>query len=190
MSEDLQIEATSETPSLDQILQDLSGFGLEETEEPIVISSKGQTLRLKLSNIPTEEELRTLLAAEEYKGHTWIARVKVEILSRSISWINGVPITDRYNTYVTDPTSKEEKPIIAVLRDMMLSTWGQEVIGILWKIMMVHCQKIEDRLLESLPESSIMTEVEKRFLAQAMQEIAEAQRQTYEEAAQEALTSD
>ena len=47
---------------------------------------------------------------------------------------------------------------------------------------MVHCQKIEDRLYESLPDSQVMTEVEKRFISQAMQEINDAQREVYKDA--------
>lgn len=174
--------------SLDQILSDLSGFGIEETEEPITIKSKGKTVFIKLANIPTEEELNTLLATEEFKGHSWIARVKVEVLARSVSWINGTPILNKHTEYVLDPTTQKEVTFFTALRTMMLG-WGQEVINVLWKILMVHCQKIEDRLLESLPESSVMTEVEKRFLTNALREIEEAQRETYKEAAKEMLST-
>ena len=47
---------------------------------------------------------------------------------------------------------------------------------------MVHCQKIEDRLFESLPDSQVMTEVEKRFIGQALQEIQAAQQEVYKDA--------
>ena len=68
--------------------------------------------------------------------------------------------------------------------------WGQEVVNVLWKILMVHCQRIEDRLFESLPDSQIMTEVEKRFIGQAMQEIQEAQQTVYRDAIKEIVTAE
>lgn len=174
--------------TLDQILSSLGGFGIEDTEETINIKSKGKTLQLRLANIPTEEELDTLLSTEEYKGHAWIARVKIEVLARSVSWINGTPVLNKHTEYVIDPVTQKEVTFFVALRTMMMG-WGQEVINVLWKILMVHCQKIEDRLLESLPESSVMTEVEKRFLSQAIEEIEEAQRETYKEAAKELLST-
>lgn len=177
-----------EIMTLDQILSDLSGFGIEDTEETISIQSKGRTLHLRLANIPTEEELDTLLSTEEYKGHAWIARVKVEVLARSVSWLNGTPVLNKHTEYVLDPITQKEVTFFTALRTMMMG-WGQEVINVLWKILMVHCQKIEDRLFESLPESAVMTEVEKRFLSQALQEIEEAQRETYKEAAKEMLST-
>ena len=175
--------------TLDQIISDLKGFGIEDIQEPIIIRSKGQVVQMKLSNIPTEDELMTLLATEEYKGHAWIARVKGEILSHSISWLNGTNLRDKKDSIVIDPTSGEEVIFHVALRNMLMG-WGQEVINVLWKILMVHCQQLEDRLFESLPDSQVMTDVEKRFISQAMQEIEAAQREVYRDAAQSIMGSE
>lgn len=176
-------------PTLDEIILDLKGFGVEATAEPVVITASGRTVALKLSNIPTEEELETLLATEDYKGHAWIARVKGEILSRAISSINGTDLSTAKDEYVVDPVSGEETLFRVALRNMIMG-WGQEVVNVLWKVMMVHCQRIEDRLFESLPDAQVMTEVEKRFISQAMQEIQEAQQEVYREAAKDILLGD
>ncbi len=175
--------------TLDQIIADLKGFGIEDTDAPIVITASGKTVSLKLANIPTEDELATLLATEEYKGHAWIARVKGEILSRSISSINGLKLSEHKDNIINDLTTGEEVLLQTALRNMVMG-WGQEVVNVLWKILMVHCQRLEDRLFESLPDSQIMTEVEKRFIQQAMQEISESQTQVYREAAKEMLLSE
>lgn len=182
---------TEETapPSLDQIIHDLRGFGIEDTRDVVTIRASGKEVTLKLANIPTEEELATLLAVEEYKGHAWIARVKGEILSHSISWINGVNLREHKDDIINDFSTGEEVQLRTALRDLIMG-WGQEVVNVLWKILMVHCQQLEDRLFESLPDTQIMTEVEKRFIQQAMQEISESQTQVYREAAQELLLSE
>jgi hypothetical protein len=178
---ELQSDITPLPLTLEQIIADLKGFGVEETSEPISFMASGKQVNIKLANIPTEEELETLLAVEEFKGHAWVARVKAEILSHSISWVNGVDLKDIKDTFVVDPTTKQESTLRVVLRNVIMG-WGQEVVNVLWKILMVHCQKIEDRLYESLPDSQVMTEVEKRFISQAMQEINDAQREVYKDA--------
>lgn len=179
-----------QTPlSLDQIISDLKGFGIEDIAEPIVFTASGKEISIRLANIPTEEELETLLAVEELKGHAWVAQVKAEILSRSISWVNGISIRDNRDAYVTDPTTGQEVVLRVALRNLLMG-WGQEVMNVLWKILMVHCQKIEDRLFESLPDSQIMTEVEKRFIGQAMQEIQEAQQVVYRDAIKEIVMAE
>lgn len=175
-------------PTLDSIIADLKGFGIEELQEPVTIDAGGKKIQLKLSNIPTEDELSTLLATEELKGHIWISNVKTEVLSRSISWINGMSVKDLKDTIVLDPITGEEMAFRVALRNTIMG-WGQEVMNVLWKILMVHCQRIEDRLFESLPDNQIMTEVEKRFLSQAMQEIQEAQQVVYRDAIQDIVTN-
>ena len=126
---------------------------------------------------------------EEYKGHAWVSRVKAEILSRAISWVNGIDLKGRKDEFVVDPTTNQEMTLRVVIRNLIMG-WGQEVVNVLWKILMVHCQKIEDRLFESLPDSQIMTEVEKRFIGQALQEIQDAQQEVYKEAIKEIANTD
>ena len=174
--------------TLDQIIMDLKGFGIESTEEPIVVQASGKTISMRLANVSTEDEITTLLASEEYKGHAWISRVKAEMLARSISWLNGVSLHDKKETIVVDPTNQQEVVLRIALRNIIMG-WGQEITNILWKVLMVHCQKIEDRLLESLPESSIMTEVEKRFLQHSISEFEEAQKISFKEAADEIMSA-
>jgi hypothetical protein len=41
---------------------------------------------------------------------------------------------------------------------------------------MVHVQKIEDRLLESLPDTAVMTDVERRYRERAERELEEITR--------------
>jgi hypothetical protein len=175
--------------SLEDIIADLKGFGIEETSELISFGASGKQIQLRLSNIPTEEEIETLLAVEEYKGHAWVSRVKAEILSRAISWVNGIDLKGRKDEFVVDPTTNQEMALRVVIRNLIMG-WGQEVVNILWKILMVHCQKIEDRLFESLPDSQVMTEVEKRFIGQALQEIQNAQQEVYKEAIKEIANTD
>lgn len=170
MSEEMSQEMT-----LDQILADLKGFGIVDTEEIITLTVGEKTIRLRISNVPTDAELQALLAAEEYRGHAWITRVRAEMLSRAISWINGVDIKKEENQWVVDPYSGNEKLVQVVLRDMIMG-WGQEAVQAFWKILMVHCQRIEDKILDSLPDSAIMTDIEKRFVSRAVEEIEELNR--------------
>jgi hypothetical protein len=182
-------EAPAPLLSLEEIISDLKGFGIEETSELISFGASGKQIQLRLANIPTEEEIETLLAVEEYKGHAWVSRVKAEILSRAISWVNGIDLKGRKDEFVVDPTTNQEMALRVVIRNLIMG-WGQEVVNILWKILMVHCQKIEDRLFESLPDSQVMTEVEKRFIGQALQEIQNAQQEVYKEAIKEIANTD
>jgi hypothetical protein len=182
-------EAPAPLLSLEEIISDLKGFGIEETSELISFGASGKQIQLRLANIPTEEEIETLLAVEEYKGHAWVSRVKAEILSRAISWVNGIDLKGRKDEFVVDPTTNQEMTLRVVIRNLIMG-WGQEVVNVLWKILMVHCQKIEDRLFESLPDSQIMTEVEKRFIGQALQEIQDAQQEVYKEAIKEIANTD
>ena len=167
--------------SLEDIISDLKGFGIEETAELISFGAGGKQIQLRLANIPTEEEIETLLAVEEYKGHAWVSRIKAEILSHSISWVNGLDLRGRKDEFILDPTNGQESTLRVVIRNLIMG-WGQEIVNVLWKILMVHCQKIEDRLFESLPDSQVMTEVEKRFIGQALQEIQAAQQEVYKDA--------
>jgi hypothetical protein len=167
-----------ETPqSLEEVIAGLRGFGVEEVEDILSLKSKGYTVNVRIANIPTADEMDALMAAEEYKGYLWIKRVKIEILSRSISWIGGKSLRGltTQQRLVPDPTDKGVlKDVQVVLRNLML-TWGEEVTEVLWRVLMVHSQKIEDRLKEEFPDSAIMTEVERRLFEQAMKYVETTQ---------------
>jgi len=167
-----EIEATPQ--SIDDIIAGLKSFGIEEFEEILELNAGGKIIKLRISNIPTEDEMMSLMAVEGSKGYLWVQKVKIEILSRSISWINGVQIRSLEGTArnVVDPTDGQRRDVQVVLRNI-LAGWGQEVLQVLWKVVCVHCQRIEDRLVSSFPDSAIMTEVEKRFLDQAIRDIAD-----------------
>ena len=74
------------------------------------------------------------------------------------------------DTTAIDPKTKEERPIRPLLRDLF-KRWGNQVILVLWKIYMVHCQTVEDNLVEQLPDSVVMTKVEERFMQQVADEL-------------------
>lgn len=169
--------------TIDQIVMDLKGFGIEDTEEIINLKAGGKIISLRLSNIPNEAEIEALIAAEGLKGHIWISKIKCDILSKSITWINGVSLKDDAGIFVVNPITGIEGHIRPVLRDMIMG-WGQETVNVLWRVLMKHCQGIEDRLYESLPDTAVMTEVEKRFLAKAMEEIAEVNREVLKDTVQ------
>jgi hypothetical protein len=178
--------------SLDDIVADLKGFGIEDLEEIITIKTKaGKAVKLRISNIPTTDEMNSLLAVEGQKGYIWVKSVKIEILSRAISWVNGRSLRTLTpdQRLVVDPTAVDEetgKPV-KVMRDIqvvfrnLLKGWGEEIVEVLWKILMTHSQSIEDRLKLSLPESALMTEVESRLMEQARQQIDAATEQIIQE---------
>jgi hypothetical protein len=172
--------------SLDEVVAAMCGFGLEEVEEIIQFDASGKTVSLRISNIPTEQEIKALLAAEEYKGYAWIQRIRCEILSRAVTWANGISIRNLTpeQRIVTDCTSKEEKKpkvdVQVVLRNIFLG-WGQEVLLTLWKLLMVHSDKIEKRMQQNFPESTMMTEVERRLFESALKEIRDASKEVIED---------
>ena len=124
------------------------------------------------------------MAAEEFKGYAWIQRIRCEILSRAITWVNEIDIRGltEEQRVVVDPTSKDgaRADIQIVLRNILLS-WGQEVLQTLWKILMVHSDKIEKRMRKDFPDSTLMTEVEQRFSETALKEIRDANREVIED---------
>ena len=150
--------------SLAEVFDDLQGFGIEESEEILTISSGPKSLKIRFSNISTDEDLTSNLATEESKGYAHFQEIKAEILSRAITWVNGVSLrtltgADRL---VIDPRSGAKRDYQVVMRDT-IKGWGVEVMQLLWKALMVHVQKIEDRMFESLPDKAVMTEVERRY---------------------------
>jgi hypothetical protein len=164
--------------SLDEVLNALRGFGIEENEEILTIYASGKTVNLRISNIPTEQEILALMAVEDAKGYTWIQRVRAEVLSRAISWIDGVSIRnlEGVSRLASDPTDEgKKKDVQVVLRNLILG-WGQELTMTLWKVLMVHSDRIEKRLQNAFPDSVIMTDVERRFTETAMKEIEDASR--------------
>jgi len=176
--------------SLDEVILGLKGFGLEENEEILSFEASGKVVKLRISNIPTDQEMKALLASEAFKGYAWVQRIRCEILSRAVTWVNGISIRDLSGTdrAVTDPTGKEgEKCDVQVaIRNIFLG-WGQEVLQTLWKVLMVHCDKIEKRLQASFPDSTIMTEIERRFFDAALKEIGDANREVIEDTVSKVL---
>jgi hypothetical protein len=187
------VSHSEESPfSLDDIVADLKGFGIEDLEEIITIKTKaGKAVKLRISNIPTTDEMNSLLAVEGQKGYIWVKSVKIEILSRAISWVNGRSLRTltQDQRLVVDPTAVDEETgrPVKVTRDIqvvfrnLLKGWGEEIVEVLWKILMTHSQSIEDRLKLSLPESALMTEVESRLMEQARQQIDAATEQIIQE---------
>lgn len=169
--------------SLEEIVSGLQGFGIEENEEILTVKASGKTVNFRISNMCPEEETKALIAAEDLKGHAWMHRIKCEILSRAVTYLNGVTIRTlpQDQRYVKHPVTGEQVDIQVALRDTLLG-WGNELVGVLWKVLMVHSQGIEDRIFEQFPDSSVMTDVERRFMAQAMQEVEEASRVIIEDA--------
>lgn len=160
--------------SLDDVVAGLKGFGIEEFEEILTLKSKGKDLRIKIANIPTADEMLAVQAADDLKGYLWIKRVKVELISRSITWIDGIDIHNlpKEKRFVPDPTDDNHavRDIQTVLRNMIM-TWGQELVESLWKVLMTHSQNIEDRLKEQFPQNAIMTEVEARLIERAKKQM-------------------
>jgi len=171
--------AAAEPPkSLDEVIAGLKGFGVKEFEEILTIKCGGKEVRIRISNIPTTDEMMAVMAADTLKGYLWIKRVKVEILSRAITWVNGVSLRDLppEKRLVADPTDKGvQRDVQAVLRNIILG-WGQEITEILWKVLMTHSQRIEEELGKQFPDNAVMTETERRLFEQARKEIGEAEK--------------
>jgi hypothetical protein len=178
-------EQATQPKSLEDVVAGLKGFGIEEFEEILTVKSKRGDLRLKISNVPTADEMLAVQAADELKGYLWIKRVKVELISRSITWLDGLDI---YNLtpekrFVIDPTDSNRpvRDIQVVLRNLIMG-WGQELVETLWKVLMTHSQKIEDRYREQFPQNAIMTEVEARLVERARRQLDESFKVIREEA--------
>lgn len=160
--------------SLDDVVAGLKGFGIEEFEEILTLKSKKGDLRLKIANVPTSEEMLAVQASDELKGYLWIKRVKVELISRAITWLDGLDIRNLppEKRFVPDPTDPNHavKDIQVVLRNLMMG-WGQELVETLWKVLMTHSQNIEDRLKNEFPQNAITTEAEARLIERARKQM-------------------
>ena len=173
---------TGSTASIEDVIAGLRGFGIEENEEILTFNSRnGKKVQLRITNMPTDEELKALVAAEEFKGYAWVQRIRVEILSRSISWIDGMDIRAlREQKAVVKDSDGVKRDIQVVLRNIIMG-WGQELVTTLWKIAMVHSDKIEKRYQAEFPDSTIMTEVERRFMETVMKEIEDSSKAIIED---------
>jgi hypothetical protein len=171
------LEQEAPPKSLDDVVAGLKGFGIEEFEEILTLKCKGKDLRIKIANIPTSDEMLSVQAADEFKGYLWIKRVKVELISRAISWIDGIDIRTlaTEKRFVSDPTDPNHavRDVQTVLRNTIM-TWGQELVESLWKVLMNHSQNIEDRLKEEFPQNAMMTEVETRLIDRARKQMDES----------------
>lgn len=150
--------------NINDILSDLKGLGVRELATPLEIETvSGRKVVFTLSNIPTSQEIESLLAAEEFKGHHWMQRIKCEILSRAITTLNGVTLSALEDPYVVDQLHPSNVVHVrSALRDLML-TWGPETLQVVWRVFMNHCQNLEDQLMSSFPESAVITEYERKF---------------------------
>ena len=170
--------------SLDEVIAGLKGFGIQECEEILTIkATDGRDVRLRISNVPTSEEMAAVLTADEFKGYSWVKKVKIELLSRAISWIDGIDIRklSADKRFAKDPTDGQVRDVQLVLRNL-INGWGQELVEVLWKVLMTHSQRIEDRLKSEFPQSALMTEVEQRLFEQAHAQIEEANKVIMQEA--------
>lgn len=153
----------------DQLLNDLRGFGIASNEDVITIKVRGRELRLQVANISPDDEIFAMERTTGLKGYSWVQRMRCEILAKAITAINGVRVDDV--PYALDPVTKSDRPTRLILVDL-IAGWGQEAVLVLWKIYMVHCQNLENELMEQLPDATVMTEVEKRFMERITDELA------------------
>jgi len=184
-SRDLGAVGCASAPkSLEEVILGLKGFGIEENEEILNFEASERKISLRISNIPTEQEMKALVATEEFKGYAWVQRIRCEMLSRAVTWINGISIKDLApeQRIVTDPTTPDKArcDVQVALRNILLG-WGQEVVQTLWKMLMVHSDRIEKRMQASFPDSTLMTDVEKRLFEAALREIHDASREVIED---------
>lgn len=179
---------TSFTPptSIEDVIAGLRGFGIEENEEILTFCNKdGKKVQLRITNMPTDEELKALIAAEEFKGYVWVQRIRIEILSRSISWIDGIDIRNlREKGTIIKDIDGVNRDIQVVLRNIIMG-WGQELVQTLWKIAMVHSDKIEKRYQSEFPDSTIMTDVERRFMETVLKEIEDTNKEIITDSVQQ-----
>ena len=171
----------------DQLLSDIQGFGISSNEDLITINIRGRVLTLQIANVSPDSEIFAMERATGLKGYAWVQRMRCEILAKAITAINGVRVDSV--PYAVDPTdpAKGERPTQLILVDL-LAGWGQEVVLVLWKIYLVHCQNLENELMEQLPDAQIMTEVERRFMERISDELVAIGAQAITEAAAAADT--
>src|SRR5271166_6233835 len=116
-----QVSPVEAPANIDEIIAGLRGFGIEENEDILKLRAGGKEHHLRISNIPTEAELTSLLAVEDQKGYAWLQRIKAEVLSRAITWIDGVPTKSLEGRMFTDPTTGLQMLWQPALRNIILT---------------------------------------------------------------------
>ena len=177
--------------SLADVLADLRGFGIEEFEEILTMDIGGKKLQIKMSNVPTDQDLVAMLAVEGLKGYVFFQEIKVELLSRAVTWINGVDIgkLQGKDRLVIDRRDGFPKDVQIILREVIKS-WGIEIMQVLWKVLMVHSQTIENRLFESFPEAAVLTNTERRYRDRVDKELTEFAQNAIQEQISEMLDTE
>jgi cellobiose-specific phosphotransferase system component IIA len=172
MADEQVIDPNTTPRSIDDIIAGLTSVGIEEFAEPILIPCQDRTIEIRLENIPPEAERFALMAVGDVKGHAWMQGVKLEILCRSISYIDGLNVKKlrQENTLLKSPYDGTLQQAHVLVRNL-LDHWGQETILLLWKVLMVHAQSIENRLYDTLPSAAQMTDVERRLFEEASEKI-------------------
>ena len=178
-----------DTPkSMDEVIRGLKGFGLEENEEILSFNAGGRTVRLRISNIPTEQEIKALDGTESSRATLGCSA------SAAKSCLGPLPGLMEYLSTLSpskdivwseDPTCQQQRGGNAGRHPGRAAQhpagWGQEVLQTLWKVLMVHCDSIEKRMQQSFPQSALMTEVERRFFEAALKEIRDTSREVIED---------
>jgi len=178
--------------SLEDVIAGLRGFGIEENEEILTFVGKdGKAVRLRITNLPTDDEIKALIVCDEYKGYAWVQRIRVEVLSHSISWINGFDIRSLTGAdrFIVDPTDGVKKDVQVVLRNILMG-WGEQLLTTLWKIAMVHSDKIEKRYQADFPDSTIMTDAERRFMDTVIKELEDQGKNVIQDTVQKVFESE
>jgi len=184
-------ETEAAPSSLADIIADLRGFGIEEFEEILTLNMGGKQMRIKISNVPTEQELTAMLAVSEIKGYAHIQMIKVEFISRAITWINGIDLKrlTGKNRLVIDPRDGLSKDFQIVLRDT-INGWGVEIVQVLWKVILNHSQTIENRLFSQFPDAAVLTDVERRYRDRIEKEIEEVTKSAIRDKVMEVVGTD
>jgi hypothetical protein len=170
---------------LDGILDELKSFGIADTEDIITMEIRGKKVQLRLATISDDDDMFAQSRSADYKGYMWVQRMRAEILARAITWMNGVQLS--LIPYSTDPYTGEQRDTKLILADVLMK-WGQQATLALWKCYMVHCQKIENNLIDQLPDSALQTEAEQRFLNRIQEELVAASALAIAETAELAAT--
>jgi len=125
---------------------------------------------------------------EGLKGYVFFQEIKVELLSRAVTWINGVDIgkLQGKDRLVIDRKDGFPKDVQIIIRDTIKS-WGVEIMQVLWKVLMVHSQTIENRLFESFPEAAVLTNTERRYRDRIDKEMEEFAKTAIQERVTELL---
>ena len=108
----------------------------------------GKTLRLKIANLPSDQDLTAMLAVEDKKGYIFFQEIKIELLSRAITWINGADLRKLQgkDRLVYDSRDGLQKDINRVSGNHQ--SLGRGLMQML-RMLLVHSQGIENSLFDS-----------------------------------------